>query len=978
MQNGYREALQEAVERRGKSLDRELGNMYVSPILAESLLEVYPGFASSEADARNLLVQQYPNKDELTNDEFLGDIADVLALNSATEGKTPCTLVVMDELQQFLGNDGERILEVQEIVEACSSRFGSKLLFVATGQADMGAIPELQRLQDRFSVRVTLSDSDVEKVVREVVLRKEPSEVDGLQKTLDRVSGEIDKHLGGSRIAARPDDKPYLVSDYPLLPTRRRFWESVLRSIDSAGRSGQLRTQIRIVHETTKAIADKPVGWVVAGDVAYAQLETDMLQSGALPRDTATRIRGQDDDTENGKLRSRICALAFLIGKLETRGVSATGVRATVDTLADLMVEDLDAGSTSLRQKLPTLLSDLVGSGILMDVEEEYRLQTRESAEWEQDFRRHHTRIANDDSRVADDRALAIRTAIVAATKDVKLLQGASKTARKLELHFGQDSPPQSSGGIPVWIRDEWFVTERGVREDARAAGDASPTVFVLLPRRQADAIRDSLAAYAAAGETIQSRPAPTTPEGTEAKAAMETRQLTEQAKLGSLISSVIDGAHVYQGGGNEVVEGSFKDSVERAAEDAMVRLFPQFDAADHSDWGRVVERARDGAADSLSQVGYQGEADKHPACQTLRAFVGPAGKKGRDVRGHFRDAPYGWPQDAIDGALLALLIGGYLRANLNAQSVGPKQIGQGQIGVVDFYSEGIVIQTSQRLAVRRLQRDVGLPVNPGEEVAAVPRLLDQLTEIASKAGGDPPVQAAPSTDHIEKLRALAGNEQFIAVFDSRDQLAADHKDWTGAEKVIGDRLPRWDLLQRLLKHASGLPVKTEVEPQVEAIDANRSLLSSPDPVGPLANRVVDDLRGAFAEARQALVEKRDQELDALAASSEWQQLDEPDREAILEDNKLGPDSEPRVGDAEALLATLDATPLDDWQEKLIALPGRIAKARDEAAKKLEPKTVRVTPKKATLRDTGEVDQYVGVLRDEIMEHIAAGNPVIL
>src|SRR5260370_35385395 len=97
---------------------------------------------------------------------------DLLEFQSTTPGKLPCTLLVFDELQQFIGEDSQRTNQVQEIVEACSSRFGSHLLFIATRQAAIQATPQLQKLQGRFTLRVSLTDTDVEQVLPELVLAK--------------------------------------------------------------------------------------------------------------------------------------------------------------------------------------------------------------------------------------------------------------------------------------------------------------------------------------------------------------------------------------------------------------------------------------------------------------------------------------------------------------------------------------------------------------------------------------------------------------------------------------------------------------------------------------------------------------------------------------------------------------------------------------------------------------------------------------
>ena len=61
-----------------------------------------------------------------------------------------------------------------------------------------------------------------------------------------------------------------------------------------------------------------------------------------------------------------------------------------------------------------------------------------------------------------------------------------------------------------------------------------------------------------------------------------------------------------------------------------------------------------------------------------------------------------------------------------------------------------------------------------------------------------------------------------------------------------------------------------------------------------------------------------------------------------------------------------------------MAVPTRMRKARERAAKLLEPKAVRVRPKRSTLHTVQEVDAYLDELRDEILSHIDAGKPVIL
>ena len=105
-----------------------------------------------------------------------------------------------------------------------------------------------------------------------------------------------------------------------------------------------------------------------------------MLQSGVLLKEIDELIRGLDDGTPDGELKSRACALVFLISQLPHDGVGDTGVRATAPVIADLLVEDLAADGARLRKDVPRVLDELVEQGRVMKLGDEFRLQTEEGA----------------------------------------------------------------------------------------------------------------------------------------------------------------------------------------------------------------------------------------------------------------------------------------------------------------------------------------------------------------------------------------------------------------------------------------------------------------------------------------------------------------------------------------------------------------------------------------------------------------------
>ena len=977
-QNGWYDAVDAAIEARSKTLNHELRNMYVSPALAESLLEVIPGLASSSPDVRTLLREQYPNVQDISDAELHSAIADVLALQSTTPDKPPLTLLVFDELQQFIGNDPQRTLHVQNVVEACATQFGSHLLFVGTGQSALQANTELSKLQGRFSIRVTLSDVDVEKVVREVVLRKTPDKVASVKKVLDSASGEIDRHLAGTRIGPQPSDVQDRVADYPMLPVRRRLWERMLRSVDSAGTAGQLRTQLRIVHDTAREVAEKPLGTVARADAIYWQVETEMLQSAILPRDVATMIRELDDNSEDGRLKSRLCALIFMIGKLERdEGPLATGVRATSDALADLVVDDLTAGSASLRQQVPVVLQGLVDAGTLILLDGEYRLQTPESIEWETDYRSRLSRVLGDEVRMAAERETSVREALATALRGLSFLQGATRTPRKYEVYLGSERPAADGSSVPLWVQDEWSTALGSVREEARQAGVDDPTVFVFLPRFEADELRQAIGRLRAAEETVSTRAVPQTSAGIEARGAMQSRIDVEGRHVSDLVDNIIRNARVYQGGGNEIVAASFPEAIGQAVEAALTRLFPKFSDADQSGWNRVVTRALQGAADALSTLGYSSDVENHPVCLEIRSFVGGAGKKGSDVRRHFSDPPYGWPRDAVDGALLALLAGGFLRAARSGQPMAAKDLNQQQIGVADFFSEGVVVSATQRIEVRKVASVMGLPAKSGEEAEAVLVILDRLQSEAQAAGGEAPLPAPPDAAIVRELREMAGNRQIVGVAERSDTLVNHHKDWAEAGEAAQERLPEWVRLERLLHHAHNLAVAEELKPQLEAIRSQRSLLTDPNPLPPLLSQVTTALRKTVTEAHGHLRRERDREVTELEKSDDWLKLEPGDGARILATNGLVPIPDLAIGTDQALMECLEDVGIQEWTDRILALRTRIAHAREEAARLLAPKAVTVRPGPATLNSREDVEAYIQRLREQLLAQVDE-HPVII
>ena len=329
------------------------------------------------------------NDKDVTDDEMFDAMEDVLRLQSTTKGKLPLTLVVLDEMQQYIGDDNEKALAVQNIVEGCSARFESQVLFVATGQSALTATPTLQKLTDRFAVQVELSDKDVETVVRKSSSVRSPSRCRRSSRRSTPSSGRDRSAARRHPLAPRAEDKPELVPDYPVLPNRWRLWSEMLRAVDRAGKSGLVRSQLGLIHGGVRAAANRPLGHVIGADYLFfdEKAHVDMLMSGVLLREVDDFIQRMMSEGGDSATKGRICALIFLISQMSQ---PCSAVRAGCERqhafLADLLVEDLAEDGAPLRKLVPELLDELVAAGRIVRVDDEYRLHTQEDAEWEKDY----------------------------------------------------------------------------------------------------------------------------------------------------------------------------------------------------------------------------------------------------------------------------------------------------------------------------------------------------------------------------------------------------------------------------------------------------------------------------------------------------------------------------------------------------------------------------------------------------------------
>ncbi|MCF6266282.1 MAG: BREX system P-loop protein BrxC [Desulfuromusa sp.] len=971
-EEGLLDLLREQVEKVGRIWEKEIQRLHVSEVIRQGLVKLRPQLFFDEKTCADTLRNQFPSGKDVSNDEMVQAIRQALTKDE----KFPLTLIILDEVQQYIGTSAERSIDVQEAVEACSKMIGGKLMFIGTGQTAVTGTSNLKKLEGRFTQRIELSDTDVEAVIRKVILAKKPEAVKPVADVMEQNLGEISRHLSGSALAHRQDDIAHFPQDYPILPVRRRFWDNTLRVLDQTGTDSQLRNQLTMIHKAIQSNLDQPVGHVVAGDYLYFDSAVKLQQACILPRKVYEEtMSGYASADAEQKLLARACGLVFLINKLIGSNTEV-GLKADVDTIADLLVEDLTAGSSALRSKLPKLLDD---SSLLIKVGDEYRIQTEESALWNNEFLSQQGRLTSEDHRIHAERDDRVKQRFNAQVKQRNLTHGAAKVSRDISPVFDAELPKDHDKKIYVWVRDGWSTDENSVRAEALQAGSKSPTLFVFIPKRSADDLRNALIDLKAAETTLQIRGVPNSPEGNEACAAMKTILQSAQGRVEQLLKEALAGAKVYQGGGTEIVGNSLQEMVLEAAENSLQRLYLKFASADHPGWDKVYAKAKQGAPDALVAVGDSGEVANNPVCKEVLGYVA-TGKTGAELRINFLESPYGWAQDAVDGALQTLLNAGLIRA-LDEQSrpVDPQKLERKAIGRTQFRVEATTISTKQRIAIRKVFQAVGISATSNQEHLAVTPFIDKLKILIEKSGGEAPKPESPDTTLIEQIRLAVGNEQLLQIYNRRDDLIQFIADWEKTVKLIDKRWPTWLQLQELARQSNGLQNAETYRIQVKNIEDQRMLLDDLDPIAPLVKELSQQLRDELNRLDGQYKEQHAAGMSRLQADENWQQLEPEEKNRLLAGQKLSVVFQPKVEvqTTQQILATLRILPLGQFTDQLAALSGRFNTVLEQAAELCEPKTQFISVPRRTLKTADDVDAWAEEVKMQLKSALENG-PIVV
>lgn len=291
-------------------------------------------------------------------------------VNSYLQTKGPQHRVVflVDEVGQFIGNNTQLMLNLQTITEQLGTQCKGRAWVIVTSQADIDATlgegskahgQDFSKIQGRFHTRLLLSSSNTDEVIAHRLLEKTPAAQAELQR-IWATKGDIlnnqlsfaDHAIAFKRIQSAED----FAAHYPFAPYQFQLLQKVFESIRKVGATGvHLAKGERSMLDAfqTAAVRNSQRGTdaLVPLYDFYPAIESFLEPAVKRAIDQAS------DNPALQKSESQLDDIKLLRALFLIRYADA--VKGTVDNLATLCLNEIDADKLALKRSISESLERL-------------------------------------------------------------------------------------------------------------------------------------------------------------------------------------------------------------------------------------------------------------------------------------------------------------------------------------------------------------------------------------------------------------------------------------------------------------------------------------------------------------------------------------------------------------------------------------------------------------------------------------------
>ena len=280
-----------------------------------------------------------------------------------SQGKAFRLLFCVDEVGQYIGDDSDLMINLQSIVEEIGSKCQGKVWVLVTGQEAIDSIVKISgddfsKIQGRFNTRLSLSSASVGEVIQKRVLAKTEDADALLRMEYDKEHAVLKNLFTFSNAVL--DIKGYadgaeFASTYPFVPYQFIIIQKVLAEIRKHGNSGKHlsggeRSMLSGFQEAAQKVQTKEENALVPFSLFYDTVHTFLESPIRRVIDRCQSAAENHDGLEDYDVN--VLKLLYLVRYIDD-------IKANIDNIAVLMVDDVHIDKISLRKKIAESLQRL-------------------------------------------------------------------------------------------------------------------------------------------------------------------------------------------------------------------------------------------------------------------------------------------------------------------------------------------------------------------------------------------------------------------------------------------------------------------------------------------------------------------------------------------------------------------------------------------------------------------------------------------
>lgn len=307
------------------------------------------------------------------------------------KGKDFRLLFCVDEVGQYIGDDGDLMINLQSIVEELGSKCRGKVWVMVTSQEAIDSVVKISgddfsKIQGRFNTRLSLSSASVDEVIKKRILEK-TEDADRLLRLVYDKEHAVLKNLFKFNDAVLDikgyEDGAEFSATYPFVPYQFIIIQKVLVEIRKHGNSGKHlsggeRSMLSGFQEAAQKLQEKDENAVVPFSLFYDTVHT-FLESPI--RRVIDRCQTAADKHAGLEQRDvSVLKLLYLLRYIDD-------IKTNIDNVAILMVDDIRTDKINLRREIAMSLERLVAQNYVARNGDTYSFLTDEEQDIAIDIR---------------------------------------------------------------------------------------------------------------------------------------------------------------------------------------------------------------------------------------------------------------------------------------------------------------------------------------------------------------------------------------------------------------------------------------------------------------------------------------------------------------------------------------------------------------------------------------------------------------